>query len=768
MVKCGEFLNEKEYLLNTPNIKRPMLNYFWNRNILAGVNQTGGGNGAYGRRALTYVDGEDKGKCSVIRDGNRYFYIQDAETGETFNPGWYPSRTPVEDYRCIHGLGYSFIESKHGGIKAGIRGFVNEEDPCEIWTVTITNMTNRVRKMNVFSFADFQLEGYERYSDYNSYVYADYDPSRNLLFLSNDAMEKPHPWYHAFMASSKKPATFDTSRDQFLGVYGNIQMPDAVAAGECRNSLAACEWMVGAMQHEFVMAANSSETYYILIGSADHKDTAISIADKLLFCKGAIEADFHELTKIKENLSERIRVETPDDKINHFANCWLKQQIQLCAEIGRDGCKGFRDQLQDAWAVASFNPKLARAKIIETLRYEYSNGKCERGWLPVTHHIYSDAPVWIPLTINAYIKETGDSSILEEVVPYLDQGCATVLEHMLVALRQSAQDLGEHGLVHALEGDWNDSLNMIGNGGIGESVWTSIALVWALQDMAELAKEILNDSLLEKEMLETQEKLSASINRFAWDGDWYLAAYNDQGRKVGSREEQEGRIYLNSQTWAILANVARGDRKEKCLAALDTLLDSEYGPLTLYPTYTKFNPQIGRLTSFVPGIWENGTPYCHGGTFKIVADCMSGRGDHAYESMRKILPDSEWNPSEASGCEPYALTNMYFGPDNKRKGETLFGWVTGTAGWMFRAITQYMLGFYPGHGTIRIDPCIPSSWKECSMKREFRGDLFTIRIQNPEGRNKGVKELLLDGNKLSGNEFPVPGDGREHEVIIVI
>jgi len=322
-------------------------------------------------------------------------------------------------------------------------------------------------------------------------------------------------------------------------------------------------------------------------------------------------------------------------RVHLFANHWLKQQVQLCAKIGRDGGKGFRDQLQDAWAVAAFHPSLARSKILETLRYEYADGRRERGWLPVQHHVYSDGTVWIPIALNGYLKETGDASILHEVAPYLDGGSGTALGHALVALRNSFSGTGGHGLVHALEGDWNDSLNMIGREGRGESVWTSIALVLALREMAEIAAHVLGDAALAREMLEKARAMSDAVNAAAWDGRWYLAAYNDDGEKVGSRAESEGRVYLNSQTWAILAGVARGERLESCLRALDSLLDSPYGPLTLYPPYTKFNPSIGRLTSFVPGIWENGTPYCHGGTFKIVSDCACGRGDAAVHCLKE-------------------------------------------------------------------------------------------------------------------------------------
>lgn len=764
MPQFGHFSEDgSEFIFTSTDTPRPMLNYIWNSRILSGVNHFGGGVGAYGARAASYIDPQGRGRAILFRNGNRYFYVRDEESGEVWNPGWFPVKRRLDDYRCTHGIGYSIVEGRRQEISVRTRVFVNEEDPVEIWTVTVTNHSARKRTVKVYPFVEFSLEGYARYSEYDSYVSCEYDAARHLIVAHNTAQERPHDWFDGFAASSLKPSGFETSKRAFLGTYGDITAPAAVLNGKCHGGLAACEDMVGVLEHTLALAPGESVSWHVLLGATNSAATAAALVEKLL-APGKIEADFAALRQSKRKMVEDIRIHTPVAKINHITNLWVKQQVQLCAEAGRATGKGFRDQLQDSWAVAAFNPALAREKILETLKHEYSDGRCVRGWLPLDPHIYSDGPTWIAPTVNAYLKETGDFAFLNVQVPYLDKGTGTVWEHILIAVRHSSSDLGAHGLVLAHDGDWNDSLNGIGVGGKGESVWTSIALHYALTNTAEIAGGLLKDEALAAEMRTRAATIKDAVNAAGWDGDWYLAGYDDAGRKVGSHTEKEGSIYLNSQTWALMSGVAEGERVEKCLRAIDSKLNSPYGPLTLYPPYTAYNPAIGRLTGFVPGIWENGTPYCHGGTFKIVADCCLGRGDEAAETLLKIMPDSELNPSEHSGCEPYVFTNMYFGPANPRAGETAFAWVTGTAGWMFRSAVQYMLGFHPGYDRVTIRPCIPSAWKECSLRRTCRGDVYLVTIANPRGSQSAVKQISVDGKTIRGDSFPLFGDGREHRV----
>lgn len=756
-----------EYEIRKPDLKRPMVNYFWNKKILSAVNQNGGGNGGYRGMTANYIGEVGKPRAQLLGNGNRYVYIRDEETGFLWNPGWYPAKTALDDYRCVHGLGYSLIEGTKDQIRVSLYGTASHDEPAEMWQIKIKNDDTIPRTLTVIPFVEFDLEGYVHNSEFDSWVRGYFDAEKRLIFAENNAEERPHGWFHGFCAVDHPVKAFDTSRTEFLGAYGNVTLPKAIEDGSLTNSLAACEKMVGAFELCVELAASEEKEIQFVVGSADSKGEAVRIADKLL-TKGCFAETLKLNKAAKEQLCGLMQIETPDKKVNAFANYWLKQQVQLCVEVGRGAGNGFRDCLQDSWTIAAFNPTLARNKIHEALGQIYRSGRCVRGWNPLKDRECSDGPSWVAPAINAYLKETGDLAFLEEKVTYLDGGEDTVWEHILTTTRYSSDDLGPHSLVLAHVGDWNDSLNGMGKGGVGESVWTSIALYQSLNTVAEIAGMIKKDPEIEQEMRMRAERMKRAINEHGWDGEWYLAGYQDDGTPVGSKINEEGMIYLNSQTWATMLGIPDDERREKCLAAVDKYLDSDYCALTCYPAYTKYDPNVGRLTGFVPGIWENGAPYCHGAAFKVISDFVQGRGDEGYEALLKILPDSKWNPSSHSGCEPYALTNMYFGPDNPRKGETAFGWITGTAGWVYRSISEHLLGFQPEYDGFTVDPCIPRDWKRVNGRRMFRGDVYEIEILNEHGNCKGVKKIYIDGAPVKDNRIRILGDGLTHRIRVVL
>jgi cellobiose phosphorylase len=752
----------REFVVAEPDTPRGLVNYAWNPVFISGFSQHGGGDGVYKERAIQYVD--PRGRNLMVRDGHRYFYLRDQQNGALWSPGWHPVQTPLDRFECVHGLGYSIISSACNGVETTARVFVPAGEPCEIWTITLANARDREARLKLYTFVDWLLLGYTPYSDYYSYLTGRFHEDIHTVQCRNRAVERPHDVFDGFVASDRAPSGFDTSRRAFLGNFGHVNRPAAVVEGRCRNSRAACEKMVGVLEHTLALAAGESTTLHVLVGASSGYEMTKEIVTSLL-AEGRIEDEFAVLRARKEEMANRLLVQTPDEHVNHLMNHWLKQQVQIYADVGSDNGRGFRDAMQLLWATASYDLAYTRRMLDECLRHQYADGHTLRGWLPVDDHHYSDGPVWIAPVVDAYLKESGDAAILDHVVPYFGGGEGSVWDHVLRGLRHSSDDLGEHGLVRCHFGDWNDSLTGVGVGGKGESVWTTIAIVYSLKVAAGIARRALGDDAVADELLKRAARLTAAIHEHAWDGEWYLRAINDHGEKVGTRTEEEGRIYLLPQVWAILAGIVDDERREQLYRAVDEHLESRYGSLTLSPPYTVHNPRIGRLTAMEPGIWENGSPYNHSNGFKIIADCVGGRGERAWVSYQKAMPDNPWTPSTHSGCEPYAFSNQHLGPDNPRAGETQFAWMTGTAGWYYRAMAEWMLGVRAEYGGLRVDPCLPPAWETCSLERDYRGARYRVEIENPHGLEKGGSlRILVDGEPLEGDLVPAFGDGETHLV----
>ncbi len=748
--------NGTEFVITDYNTPRGLANYSWNTHFVSGWNQHGGGEGVYKERPMQYID--PRGRNIMVRDTSRYFFLRDQVSGVVWSPGWSPVKRDLDNFQCVHGLGYSIIRSSLDGIESQLRVFVPAQEPCEIWTVTLTNNRPEPAHLKFYTFADWLLTGYPIYSDYFSYLGGHFYEALNAAICLNTAAERTHDVFGAFVASSRKCTGFDTSRKAFLGNFGFVDRPEAVLAGKCTNSLAECEKMVGAMEHTLNIPSGKSVTFHVYLGATSGFEMTQGIVERLNR-EGVIEEEFAALQHRKAGMIDRVRVTTPDEHVNYLINGWVKQQIQLYADVGSDNGRGFRDAMQLIWATASFNHAYTRKMLDECLRHQFADGHTLRGWLPVDTHHYSDGPVWIAPVLEAYLKETGEAALLDHVVPFFDGGEGSVWEHNLRGLRHSSDDVGARGMVRAHFGDWNDSLTGVGVEGRGESVWTTIGIIYSLKISADIAKRVRGNPNEAAEMLQRAQRLTHAVNEHAWNGQWYLRAINDYDEPVGTHTESEGFIYLLPQVWAILAGIVDDERRDMLFAAVDKHLDSPYGSLTLYPPFTKHNPRIGRLTAMHPGIWENGTPYCHSNGFKVIADCVGGRGDAAYTSFLKALPDSRWNPSTHSGCEPYVLTNMFLGPANPRAGQTQFGWMSGTGGWYYRALAEWIIGVRADYTGLLIDPCMPSKWKNVSLSRDFRGARYEIRIANPHGLQKGKVSLTVDGQAIDGSIVPLFPDG---------
>jgi cellobiose phosphorylase len=472
-------------------------------------------------------------RALMIRDENRHFYLRDTDSGKFWSPGWYPALTPLDNYSCRHGLGYSVVNSLFDGIEISLRLFVPRKGPCEIWTLAVKNTSGSKRNIQSFAFADWLLTGYPQYCDYHSNLHCEYDDKNNILMCWNDSAERvAHEFFNGFIASDLKPAGFDSSRKAFIG-YGQVDRPQAIVAdGKCKNSIGVCEKLVGVLEHVFELEPDQEKSVNIIIGAADSLRFAQDLAENI-FAPGNIEREFEAVRDGIRKSYDNVRFNIPDKRVENLFNNWIKRAVQLHTEVGTDTGKGLRDVLQAAWAVSSYDYSGAKAKIIECLRHQFADGHTLRGWNPVDDHYYSDGPVWIAPAVDSYLKETRDFDFLNIIVPYFDEGEGTVWEHVIQSIRKSTDDLGPRGFIKARWGDWNDSLNMIGGRdglGDGESVWTTIGMVFSVNCALDIVKNALKDSALERELLERRGRLTKIINEKGWDGDWYLQR---PGRKGG-------------------------------------------------------------------------------------------------------------------------------------------------------------------------------------------------------------------------------------------
>lgn len=745
----GHFSEDSlEYIITDAEAApRQQINFLWNDFMISGHNQFGSGEGVFNDQAMLLND--PAGRVRMIGKGRRYFYIVDRDTGEFWSAGLLPAKAKEGTYRTRVGLGYSVYEMSANGIDSASKVFIAPDEPVEIWEFELENTTDRKRNLLLVPYVEWGLSGYATFGSPLSYLRSRYDADLKAVLSYNTSDERPHDRYNAFVATDAEIESWCGSPRDFFGPYGSPVEPKSILENKLSCKESWCEPLAGAMFLPFTIEAGKTGKATVLLGSFNSDEEAARLIQKVLPADYRSHA-WEQLQQEKREMVCKSIVKTPDERINTLVNVWAKQQIQLCAEFGRDGARGFRDTLQDAWGIMPFNTKLARAKIIETLSHQHKSGQAVRGWMPLQPHNYSDGPTWIAPTVIAYLKETGDFTILEADAPYLDGGSGTVLEHMIQSVRHLSDDTGSHGLVLAHDGDWNDSLNWMGRDGKGESVWTSIALYHSLNLLEDLFTRVKPNPELASEMAERAQKIKAAILEHGWDGEWYLAGYSDFGNKVGSHENEQGKVFLNTQTWALLTGLAEGDRREACLRAIDEQLEVEHGSLTLTPSYTKEDLNVGRVTVLLPGMYENGTPYCHGTAFKIVADLVVGRPNEALRSYRKVMPDNANHPSGVSGCEPYAFTNQYLGPDNARAGQSISGWITGTAGWMYRAVLEYMVGVQPDFEGFHVCPCLPDEWSEVSMERVLRGTNYSIQVRR-EGDGYAV---VVNGTPLEGTFVP--------------
>lgn len=808
-MKAGDFSKDGyEYVIKRPLLPAPWVNFLTNEKYCAVISHTGGGYSFYKdpkTDRILYWVGRD-----LWRDKpGRYVFVRDMESGEIFSLTWQPLMADLDRFECRVGLGYQVISSEHMGIEGRIVYFVPRNDSCEVWRVTIKNKSERNRRLRIFSYLEWMIGDNVEMNFHNIailYNRAWFDQKANAIFAKKtlvfgQAVYEQLPVYAnpliAFIGSSEKATGWDCHKQVFLGPYNDEGKPEAVYRGECSQSVCEGNEAIGVLQHDLSLAPGEERTIVFVVGETEGKDEALKILNKYRDLKTA-DSELEEVKRLWRGRVERVWITTPEEDFNRIINIWTKYQLYICNYWSRtpsyyhegQGGRGYRDSCQDAQSLLPIDPEHSREKLLKIASLIRRDGTCAPGWSdtygPFPQKPYKDHPVWFAPAVAAYVKETGDVGFLSEKAPWLkdawrdggtrrdlnwhqgavEDGKGTIFEHILAQLNYTFNDIGEHGLPRIGEADWNDALDMAGRNGRGESVWLGMALVRSMKTAAELA-DLIKQAETAQELRKNAEAMARQINKVGWDGEWYLRGFTDDGEPFGSSKNEEGKIYLNPQSWSILSGVVTPDRLPKVLDSMDKYLEGKYGLALFYPAYSKTDERIGRITAFARGTKENAAIFCHANTFAIVADCMVGRGDVAYRRMCKIMPCKQ--ELERYKAEPYVFAEYLIGPEHPYEaGRGAYTWVTGTAGWSFMVANQYLMGVRPEYNGLRIDPCLPSTWKQCTIVRPFRGEIYEIKVEKPEGVQRGVKEITVDGKPIEGNLIKTFSDKKLHKVHVLM
>lgn len=753
----------KSYTITSPRTPHGWNQYLFNDEYLASVDINAHGMSFYKR--------PDGTRTNLILDGSmpRRVYVRDQASGKvvclprvegctlTIRPG-------VAEFRgSADGIEITWTMS----VPDGLRG--------EGWRITVKNTSGQSRRLMVVGMFPLWPHGYGTNFGYEGSMSLKFHEELNAIVLTNNDPDRPDPLYNAYMMQDAATQSFDTSTATFVG-DGSLETPGGMKDGKLANRLNVSSshhaGKIAALASEHEVAAGAAVTVQMVLGVAADADEVAQIRKKWFAkadtMKGAVEARQEHYAQ----LTNRVQVKTPDAEFDRLVNHWLGYNLCFTARWTRLYSRGFRDCMQDTQGVAALDPAQARTNLLEAMPHVYKSGRCRRSWAAgrgaLSDQYYADQPIWVAPAFKAYLAETNDKAILDEVAPWFDGGEASVWEHLVACQRHMYEDRGAHGLCLIHEGDWCDTAHRLGVKGRGEGIWLTIAYHRSLLDFVEIA-DWLGKKKEANDARRWADEVRKAINEHGWDGEWFGIAYNDEGRFIGTNKDAEAQVFLNPQSWSVIADVTTPQRKAAALKAIDERLDSWVGPHLLYPPFTKPDATIGAITGFHPGTSENGSCYCHAAAFKIVADCMAGRGAKAFETFRKIMPGGDADRrAEGATCPPFAFTNSrvaaYHPHDAGKHGGT---WITGTISWCFQAASEYILGVRRTLDGLRIDPCVPSTWREFSVQREFRGAIYDIHVSNPKGVEKGVVSVTVDDKPIRGALLPIFDSGvRKVEVVM--
>ena len=810
-MKFGYFDDaRREYVITTPKTPYPWINYLGSEAFFGLISNTSGGYTFYKDARLRRIT-RFRYNSVPVDNGGRYFYIND--NGDVWSHTWKPVKKELDFYECRHGLGYSIFTGERNGIRVEQLAFVPNGENAEVHRLKVKNTSDGQKDFKLFSFIEWCLwDAQDDSTNFQrNFSTGEAEIKGSCIYHKTEYKERRD--HYAFFNVNAPVDGYDTDRDSFVGLYNGFEAPDSVMNGECKNSVASGWSPVAAHQINISLAPGEEKEYVFMLGyvenAEDEKWESKGIINKAkaeammerFATSEAVETAFADLKAKWDGLLSHYTLESNDEKLNRMVNIWNPYQCMVTFNMSRSASyfesgigrgMGFRDSNQDLLGFVHQIPERARERIIDIASTQFEDGSCYHQYQPLTKKGnndigsgFNDDPLWLILGTTAYIKETGDFGILDEMVPFDNDAskAQTLFHHLKVSLDHVTNNLGPHGLPLIGRADWNDCLNLncFSNtpgesfqttenqeGGQAESVFIAGMYVMIGKEYVALCKQIGKEDEAARAQAEV-EKMEQNILTHGYDGEWFLRAYDFYGNKIGSNENEEGKIFIESQGFCVMGGVGvETGEAEKALDSVKERLDTEYGIVLNNPAFTKYYIEMGEISTYPAGYKENAGIFCHNNPWIACAETVIGRGDRAFEVYKKIAPAYLEEISDIHKTEPYVYSQMVAGKDAVRHGEAKNSWLTGTAAWNFITISQWILGIKPDYTGLKVDPCIPKAWDGYKVMRAFKGAQYEINIQNPNHLIKGVVSLVVDGNKVEGNIIPDFKDGNTHTVEVIL
>lgn len=800
----------REYVITNPQTPYPWVNYLGTGEFHGIISNTAGGYCFYKDARLRRIT-RYRYNNVPIDSGGRYFYIREADT--VWSPGWKPVMTSLDRYECRHGLGYTMISSEKDQLACDVLFFVPLQHHVEIQKLSLKNHSKVRKSFKLFSFVEWCLwNALDDMTNFQrNFSTGEVEIEGSFIYHKTEYRERRN--HYAYYGVNVPVNGFDTERDRFIGLYNGFHNPESVTRGSSSNTIAHGWSPVASHFLEISLEPGESKDLVFMLGYEENdpvdkweskgvirKEKTRKLAAYYGDVKNT-DKEFQALRSYWDELLSNLQISHEDKRLERMVNTWNPYQCMITFQMSRSASffesgigrgMGFRDSNQDLLGFVHQIPAKAKERILDLAATQLEDGGAYHQYQPLTKKgnneiggNFNDDPLWLIASTVAYIRETGDKSILEEKVPFNNDEklAAPLFEHLRRSFYHVVNKRGKHGLPLIGRADWNDCLNLNcfssnpdesyqttenREGGVAESVLIAGMFVFYGNEFVELCRFTGREAEAEQALVHIEE-MKKAIDKHGWDGEWFKRAYDHFGNPVGSAQNQEGKIFIESNGFCVMAGIGKEDgRAEKALASVKKHLDCEYGIVLNNPAFTEYHIEMGEITSYPPGYKENAGIFCHNNPWIMIAETVLGHGNEAFAYYSKIAPAYLEHLSDLHKTEPYVYSQMIAGKDAFLPGEAKNSWLTGTAAWNFYAVSRYILGIKPEFGGLRIDPCFPSSWKELKVKRKFRGSEYSITIKNPEGVQCGVKKLIVNGREQNGNLIPVPSESGQFKVEVLM